>query len=109
MSTDEYVPTEAELDSWMTRAYESEKRAWQAEKRIKAVRELHRQFSVYEHEDDCPDTSDEHREAHHHWDSDGYGEAYCDQRPLYTLCDHCRDESGERIDWPCPTIRALDT
>ena len=28
---------EAELDSWMTRAYEAEKRAWQAEKRIKAV------------------------------------------------------------------------
>ena len=28
---------EAELDSWMTRAYEAEKRAWQAEARIKAV------------------------------------------------------------------------
>lgn len=25
---------EAELDSWMTRAYEAEKRAWQAEKRL---------------------------------------------------------------------------
>lgn len=34
MSTDEYVPSEAELDSWMTRAYEAEKRAWQAERRI---------------------------------------------------------------------------
>ena len=31
---------EAELDSWMTRAYEAEKRAWQAEARIKAVRDL---------------------------------------------------------------------
>ena len=75
----------------------------------RAVRELHRQYGVYEHEDDCPDTSDEHREAHHHQDSDGYGEAYCDQRPLYTLCDHCRDESGERLDWPCSTIQALDS
>ena len=28
---------EAELDSWMTRAYEAEQRAWQAEARIKAV------------------------------------------------------------------------
>lgn len=28
---------EAELDSWMTRAYEAEKRAWQAEARVKAV------------------------------------------------------------------------
>ena len=31
---------EAELDSWMTRAYEAEKRAWQAEKRIDAIRRL---------------------------------------------------------------------
>ena len=75
----------------------------------RAVRALHRQFGVYEHEDDCPDTSDEHREAHHHEDSDGNGEGYCDQRPLYTLCDHCRDESGERLDWPCATIQALDS
>lgn len=74
----------------------------------RAVRELHRQFSVYGHEDDCPDTSDEHRGAHHHEDSDGYGENYCDRLPLYTLCDHCRDEDGERLDWPCPTIKALD-
>lgn len=32
---------EDELDSWMARAYEAEKRAWQAEARIRAVRELH--------------------------------------------------------------------
>ena len=31
---------EAELDSWMARAYEAEKRAWQAEARIKAVEDL---------------------------------------------------------------------
>lgn len=31
---------EAELDYWMTRAYEAEKRAWQAEARIKAVRDV---------------------------------------------------------------------
>lgn len=75
----------------------------------RAVRALHRQFSVYEHEDACPDPFDEHREAHHHEDSDGYGENYCDQLPLYELCDHCRDEDGERADYPCPTIQALDS
>ena len=31
---------EAELDYWMTRAYEAEKRAWQAEARIKAVEDV---------------------------------------------------------------------
>ena len=74
----------------------------------RAVRDLHRRFGVYEHEDACPDTSDGHREEHHHEDSDGYGEFYCDQRPLYAVCDTCRDEDGERVDWPCPTIQALD-
>lgn len=38
---DQIDQAEAELDSWMARAYEAEKRAWQAEARIKAVRELH--------------------------------------------------------------------
>ena len=31
---------EAELDSWMARAYEAERRAWQAEARIKAVEDV---------------------------------------------------------------------
>ena len=75
----------------------------------RAVRELHRRFGVYAHEDECPDTSDEHRDAHHHEDSGGYGEPYCDQRPLYAVCDTCRDEDGERVDWPCATIQALDS
>lgn len=75
----------------------------------RTVRELHRRFGVYAHEDECPDTSDEHRDAHHHEDSDGYGELYCDQRPLYAVCDTCRDEDGERVDWPCATIQALDS
>ncbi|WP_010550505.1 hypothetical protein [Brachybacterium paraconglomeratum] len=52
---------EAELDSWMARAYEAEKRAWQAEARIKAARDamgcldtssdpaLHDAFKVIRH------------------------------------------------------------
>ena len=35
MSNDPLDQAEAELDSWMTRAYEAEKRAWQAEARIR--------------------------------------------------------------------------
>lgn len=31
---------EAELDSWMARAYEAEQRAWRAEARIRAVRDV---------------------------------------------------------------------
>ena len=42
MSTDEYVPTEAELDSWMTRAYEAEGKLWKAEARIKHLEDTAR-------------------------------------------------------------------
>ena len=37
---DQADQAEAELESWMTRAYEAEKRAWRAEARIKAVRAI---------------------------------------------------------------------
>lgn len=37
---DQLDQAEAELDSWMTRAYAAEKRAWQAEARIKAVQDV---------------------------------------------------------------------
>ena len=44
---------EAELDSWMTRAYEAEKRAWRAEARIRAVRDVlaHHPYGGPEQED----------------------------------------------------------
>lgn len=41
MSNDPLDQAEAELDYWMARAYEAEKRAWQAEARIRTVREWH--------------------------------------------------------------------
>ena len=34
MTEQQIDPRERELDSWMTRAYEAEKRAWQADKRL---------------------------------------------------------------------------
>ena len=37
---DQIDQAEAELDSWTARAYEAEKRAWQAEARIKAVEDV---------------------------------------------------------------------
>lgn len=72
-----------------------------------ALRTLHRRFGIYEHEDACSNTSDEHREENHHEDSDDIGEYYCDQMPIGAVCDHCRDEDGERVDWPCATTQAL--
>lgn len=39
---DQLDQAEAELDSWMTRAYEAEKRAWQAEARIRHLEDTAR-------------------------------------------------------------------
>lgn len=74
---------------------------------IAPVLALHRRCEFYELEDSCPDRSDEHCEEHHHLSSDGYGERYCDQLPVRVACEHCRDEDGEPIEWPCPTVRAV--
>lgn len=78
-----------------------------ARAQVDRVRSLHREFPIYDHEDTCPDTSDEHRQEHHRQGS-AVGEFYCDQRPVGSECAECRDDEGSRIDWPCPTIRALD-
>ena len=40
MSNDPLDQAEAELDSWMTRAYEAEGKLWKAEARIKAVEDV---------------------------------------------------------------------
>lgn len=75
---------------------------------IERVREAHRKFTYYELEDSCPDTSEDHREERHH-ESDEIGEFYCEDMPTGdVVCDLCRDVDGERMDWPCPTIAAID-
>lgn len=74
---------------------------------VSNVRAQHQPYRYYDLEDYCTNTSDEHREEHHHESADESGEFYCDQLPLGAACDICRDEDGDRIDWPCATIRAL--
>lgn len=75
---------------------------------IERVRANHRRYTYYELEDSCPDTSDEHREERHR-ESDEIGEFYCDDMPTGdVVCDLCRDADGERMEWPCDTIAALD-
>lgn len=75
--------------------------------RIARVEALHRRYGLYELEDSCTDTTDEHREEHHHECADEVGEFYCDQMPVGAVCSECRTEDGERIEWPCDTKRAL--
>lgn len=72
------------------------------------LRELHRPFGIFELEDCCTDTTDEHREEHHHECADEYGEFYCDELPIGHVCDECRDGEGERVAHPCPTVQELD-
>lgn len=72
------------------------------------VRAIHRKYTYYDLEDSCPDTTDEHREEHHHEASDDIGEFYCDQMPTGDVCcGTCRDVNGDRVPWPCPTAVSL--
>jgi hypothetical protein len=36
------------------------------------------------------------------------GPLICLDKLVYTACDDCRDEDGERVEWPCPTVQAIN-
>ena len=71
------------------------------------VRGLHRKFGLYELEDSCTNTSEEHREERHHESSETWAEFYCEDMP-WPVCDECRNEDGERLEWPCATYQATE-
>lgn len=75
-------------------------------KALEAVLAEHHTNDEYEHEDNCPDTSDEHRENYHH-ESIEIGEFYCELIPIRKVCDSCRDDGGYRVEYPCPTVKAI--
>lgn len=72
------------------------------------LRGLHTKGTSYEHEDGCPDTSDEHRQERHREDVENAGEYYCLDLPLHHVCINCPDGDGLMVDWPCATVRELD-
>ena len=95
---------EAELDSWMTRAYEAEKRAWRAEKRLSgwmehwdatartgAVDEVAAILDANTRADQAEARIKAVRDVH-----------WADK----ALNGHTCAEDGH--DWPCPTVRALE-
>lgn len=93
--------------AWRDRAEAAEADRDALQAKVDAVATIHRRYTYYELEDSCPDTSEEHREEHHH-ESDEIGEFYCDQMPVSAHCEACWDECGdERLEYPCPTRRAL--
>ena len=113
MSNDPLDQAEAELDSWMARAYEAEGKLWEAEARIRHLEDT-AQVLVKEVLD-AENARDENRR--------GKAEAEArikavenlhvyENRPVekwarghrYTG-EHCAHD-GEQ--WPCRTIRALD-
>ena len=97
---------ERELDSWMARAYEAEKRAWQAETRLAgwmehwnatartgAVDEVAAILDANTRADQAEARIKAVRAIHRDLYESLSGVPYCDE------CDRA---------WPCPTIRALD-
>lgn len=71
------------------------------------VLELHGPIVYYEHEDSCTNTDEDHR-AERHVEFD-LGEYYCQDLPTGDSdCGHCRDEDGDRLPYPCPTVQAIE-
>lgn len=74
---------------------------------LQAVLELHKPIFYYEHEDSCMNTDEDHcAERHVEFD---LGEYYCEDLPTgEEACDSCYDDEGERVAYPCATVRAIE-
>ncbi len=126
---------EDELDSWMTRAYEAEGKLWKAEARIRHLEDTAR--VIVKEVLAAEDARDEHRrgeaaaeariaeEKHLRMKATAAAteaearikavrELHVPDRPLdkypdcaeCTIHGYCEDDAP--VEWPCPTIRALD-
>jgi len=90
--------------------YESEWHRRRAEDAIERVRELHRKVPVYETEaGDC-----EHGNDCDGIELSGHEALYCPAEISGYTCNECAELSrdnmdGEIPDFPCPTIKALNT
>lgn len=75
------------------------------EERVQALHPMATLYAYCEGNDDECDRTD----ANHEEDTDHPGELLHLNEPLERVCGGtCRDEDGERLSYPCPTIRALD-
>ena len=103
MSNDPLDQAEAELDSWMARAYEAEGKLWKAEARIRHL------------EDTAQVLVKEVLDAENARDENRRGKAEAEARIKAVRDVHWADKAlnghtcaEDGHDWPCPTIRALD-
>lgn len=77
---------------------------------VLAVLDRHRKSPLFDHEDGCENTSEEHREEKHvEW---SMGEFYCEDLHAGWTCRHCYevqdiDSLGEPPAWPCSTVQDL--
>ena len=81
---------------------------------IDAVRALHKPERLYESEENCPHTGKRNSESENHVDdfhicsSDGYMTICLAMPTKEQICASCREDDGSEVEYPCPTIRALD-
>lgn len=79
-----------------------------------AIHDVHTRLVVHEAADRClcPDRD----EDTHPVDESDTGAYICDRTPIGAVCAHCLmpdsetadSLDGEHVNWPCPTIRAID-
>ena len=106
---------EAELDSWMARAYEAEGKLWQAEVRLSAWMEHWNTTARTGAVDEVAAILEANARADQaEARIKAVRELHVPDRPLdkypdcaeCTIHGYCEDDAP--VEWPCPTIRALD-
>ena len=81
---------------------------------IEEAKTLHKPERLYESEENCPHTGKRNSESESHVDdshidsSDGYMTICLAMPTKEQICASCREDDGSEVEYPCPTIRALD-
>ena len=81
---------------------------------IEEAKTLHKPERLYGSEENCPHTGKRTSESENHVDdfhidsSDGYMTICLAMPTKEQICTSCREDDGSEVEWPCPTIRALD-
>ena len=103
----DYLPTDADARFIAEAPSDIEALIGEVERlrgQIEAVKALHRKFLIY---DTLSENCTEHDQDAFGIEAD-YGDWYCTKHIAYCTCEICFTDYGERIEYPCPTIHALE-
>ena len=99
---DSFVLSNEDRDA-IVDAHNEAPKAWEA---LGKVLELHREMPIYDVEEACENTDEDHRDERHVESEDGI--LLCKDLPTgSSACRECRDSDGFEGSWPCATVKSI--